>query len=84
MLAPMSISGMSNRPIGLISVPIITREDGRYLSFELLTGLTHPTDYPDCQFTNAVGLAQFDGLFGDEVSADADRKSRPGFPRFED
>jgi len=31
-----------------------------------------------------VGLAQFDGLFGDEVGADADRKSRPGFPRFED
>src|ERR1017187_4754868 len=45
----------------------------RHLSFELLAGLTHRIDKPDCQFTNAVGLAQFDGFLGDQVGADADR-----------
>src|ERR1017187_3482306 len=45
----------------------------RWLSFELLAGLTHRIDKPDCQFTNAVGLAQFDGFLGDQVGADADR-----------
>src|ERR1035441_8739143 len=52
---------------------LLYRGSWRHLSFELLAGLTHRIDKPDCQFTNAVGLAQFDGFLGDQVGADADR-----------
>ena len=43
----------------------------RWLSFDLLARLANRTGEADRQFTNAVGLEQFDGLLGDELGTGA-------------
>ena len=59
-----------NKSVGRRKRP---RGPGERLSPELLARVTHRTGKPDRQFMNAVRLVQFDGLFGDEVGAYADR-----------